>query len=38
MNLVEIRWPSEGRRSEQLETATKWAVGVGDRVNKVQLM
>lgn len=30
MKLVEIRWPSEGRRSEQLETATKWAVGVGD--------
>lgn len=26
----------EGRRSEQLETATKWAVGVGDEVNKVK--
>lgn len=30
MKLVEIRWPLEGRRSQQLDMATKWAVGVGE--------
>lgn len=41
MKLVESRLKvrsggRERRRSKQLETATKWAVGVGDEVNKVK--